>query len=106
MKFILTILQFKSACVYSNLPGRASLIQARVVLRPMVSGLFCFGVRHWVLQSSQIHLTTDSQPAGLFWYQVIIWVKQTIVLPLSRKLFSDILVLLVWGTLSDDRTGM
>jgi hypothetical protein len=56
---------------------------------------------------SQSYLSTDGHSASLSWYQATTWDQRRNYILLSRKLSSDIFCLiLLWGALSDKRTGL
>jgi hypothetical protein len=56
---------------------------------------------HWTQSQSQCYITTDGQPVSLSWYKAPIW-------GLRPDIYYCLTVasLLMWGTLSDERTGL
>jgi hypothetical protein len=60
---------------------------------------------HWIRPGQiQIYLATDGQSTSLSWYQAIIWDQRPISLSLTWILYLDSWGLLLWGSLSDERT--
>jgi hypothetical protein len=53
---------------------------------------------------SESYVTTDGQSASLSWYKTPIWAYDQIFIAIRNT--SDSCSLLIWGALSDERTGL